>query len=179
MSFPSRYGLENKVVGMTLLGAFFSVSFLLTEPQAIPEGPPCPPREPPPSPAPSPTSGPRGPPEQQGLCQQQPQPTTRLPQDQGPGRCPPSRCVTAQSSSRVPPLPPANSQTGSPLGAHLTYMGAGVASMLAAAGPEREDVGTLRGADGLRKSRERRCSFQAFLQLSGSRPGLRIKELQV
>lgn len=28
---------------MMLLGAFFSVSFLLTEPQAIPEGPPCPP----------------------------------------------------------------------------------------------------------------------------------------
>ncbi|MXQ97925.1 hypothetical protein E5288_WYG003963 [Bos mutus] len=76
--------------------------------------------------APSPISGPRGPPEQHGLCQQQPQPTTRLPQDQGPGRCPPSRCVTTQSGSRVAPLPPANSRTGPPLGARLTYRGAGL-----------------------------------------------------
>ena len=31
---------------MMLLGAFFTVSFLLTEPQAIPGGPPCPPTPP-------------------------------------------------------------------------------------------------------------------------------------
>ena len=34
---------------MMLLGAFFTVSFLLTEPQAIPGGPPCPHSHPTPS----------------------------------------------------------------------------------------------------------------------------------
>ena len=48
-----------------------------------------------------------------------------------------------------------------------------VATVVAAAGPDREDVGTLRGADGLRKSRERRCSFQAFC--SSAAPGRACK----
>lgn len=72
---------------MMLLGAFFSVSFLLTEPQAILKDPPCPPRASP-SPAPSPISGPRGPPEQQGLCQQQPQPATQAAPGPGTGKVP-------------------------------------------------------------------------------------------
>ena len=42
-------GLENKVAEMMSLGAFLSVSSVLTEPQAIPGGPPCPPASPSPS----------------------------------------------------------------------------------------------------------------------------------
>lgn len=113
---------------MMLLGAFFAVSFLLTEPQAIPGGPPCPPSLPHP----------------QHLLHQRPSRTSGTAWSL-PAAAPAHH--RAAPGPGLPPLPPANSQTGSPLGARLTCMGAGVLTMLAVAGPDREDVRTLRGAD--------------------------------